>query len=324
MKTPPDPRSDGLTLPWEALDGHALRVLDILLEECNVSNAARRLQISQPAVSLILKRLRVILGDPLLVRGRHGMILTERGSALIGPVRQAIAQFELMLMNEQTDPQQFNRVINIALPDFLAAPLLSHLVAQLQQQAPHLRLNFHTLSLEHYYTTALEQGELDFVIGNWLNPPRHLRTLLLFEDDVVCLMSQRHPLAQRSMSRSDYEQAWHILPTPQAVGERGTIDRTLREQGVVRRVLVQIPYFHMAPYMLMENQALFSCSRVFAAHYCQMLPLTLQRPPIEFEPFSFYLLWHDRSQLDPVSRWLRQFIAQSLREHTAQLLAGRQ
>lgn len=317
--TPASPTAGSALPPWEALDGHALRVLEVLLTECNVSNAARRLNLSQPAVSLILKRLRQVLGDPLLVRGRYGMTLTERGAALLEPVRQVIRQLELITSPPETSqPGSLNRTFNVALPDFLSAPLIGYLIARLHQVAPGIHLRFHPLTSEQHYVSQLENGDLDCVIGNWPNPPEHLRMTPLFEDRVVCLMRRRHPLTQQPLTLEAYQQNWHILPTPSSVGERGVIDQTLSRLHIRRPVLAQLPYFHVVPYLLLENDAIFSCPRLFADHYCRLLDLDMQPPPVTFPPILFYILWHDRTHLDATARWLRQHLVEWSRERASQ------
>ena len=106
-----------LSTSWESIDVHLLQILRALLSECSVSSAARKLNLSQPAVSTALRRLRDITGDPLLVRSRNGMTPTERGMALLEPVKIALQQIETLAVQQvRFNPAQTRRVFNIATP----------------------------------------------------------------------------------------------------------------------------------------------------------------------------------------------------------------
>ena len=300
---------------WKSIDVHLLQVLHALLTECSVSNAARRLNQSQPAVSTALRRLRDITGDPLLVRSRNGMAPTERGQALLEPVKVALAQIEAIGLRQfRFDPAQSQRVYNIATPDYLNAILIGRLVARFRALAPHAQVALHSFGPDYDYTHALESGELDVVIGNWPNPPEHLRLAPLFEDDVVCLMRNSHPLAGRPLSQEDYLNADHLVPTPYAVGQRGVIDMQLARDRLKRKVVASVPYFSLAPYVLLQNDILFSAPRLFAEHCCSLGELCMAESPVPFPKMRFYLLWHDRAHHGEECRWFREQVVDVIRE----------
>ncbi|HEY9103335.1 LysR substrate-binding domain-containing protein [Chitinimonas sp.] len=294
---------------WESIDVHLLRVLHAVLTECSVSNAARRLNQSQPSVSTALRRLRDITGDPILVRSRNGMTPTERGMALLEPVKIALAQIEAIAVQQvRFNPAQSRRVFNIATPDYLNAGLIGQIVARLRKQAPQSQVAFHSLGPDYDYARALELGELDAVIGNWPQPPEHLRTVPLFEDDVVCLMRAGHPLASRQMKVEDYLQAEHLVPTPYAVGQRGVIDLHLARERLKRNVVAYVPYFNLVPQLLLQTDMVFSGPRLFAEYAKAQLPLAINEIPIAFPHMHFYLLWHDRTHQAEECRWFREQI----------------
>lgn len=303
---------------WESIDVHLLRVLHALLTECSVSNAARRLNQSQPSVSTALRRLRDITGDQLLVRSRNGMTPTERGQALLEPVKIALAQIETIgLQQVKFEPVKSKRVFNIATPDFLNALLIGNIVARLRKLAPQSQVVLHSFGPDYDYTKALETGELDTVIGNWPQPPEHLRLAPLFEDDVVCLMRKSHPLAGRVLTQEDYLNADHLVPTPYAVGQRGVIDLQLARERLTRNVVASVPYFNLVPYVLLQNDMIFSAPRIFAESCCQLGELCYAESPLAFPKMHFYLLWHDRSHHSEECHWFRDQIVDLIREATA-------
>nr|HPG63375.1 LysR family transcriptional regulator [Casimicrobium sp.] len=221
----------------EPLDTHLLRVLYLVLQEKSVSRAADRLGITQPAVSSALKRLREITGDDLLVRTRSGMTATERAEGLIAPTRAALDAIDsILLQAEPFDPAKSKRVFGVGAPDYFDAFFLSNLIDRFRAKVPNGRLNVRSLSLDIDFERLLEEGELDVVVGNWPNPPEYLRTTTLFDDEVVCMVGERHPLARKAtITADDYVAAKHLAPVRYAGGVRGAIDDHLHKAGYQAR-----------------------------------------------------------------------------------------
>ena len=303
-----------LALGRDAIDGHLLRVLHHLLIEGSVSRAARRLNQSQPAVSSALRRLREITGDQLLVRGRGGMTPTERGAALLEPVKLALAQLDAIV----TPPAQFEanvcrREFNIGSPDYLDARAVGDVLAKMQTGAPSAQINLHSMGASASYAGALESGEMDVVIGNWPNPPDTLRTTALFQDRMVLLMRRTHPLADEELDARRYLEASHLVPTPYSVGQRGVVDMYLARERLRRNVVAHVPYFNMAPYLLLQTDMVFTAPARFAEHYASFLPLAVRPVPLDLPPIAYYLLWHDRTHHSAECRWFREQIVSVLR-----------
>jgi len=295
----------------EPLDTHLLRVLYLVLQERSVSRAADRLGITQPAVSSALKRLREITGDELLVRTRNGMTPTERAEALIKPTRAALDAIDSILVQaEPFDPAKSKRVFGVGAPDYFDAFFLSNLIDRFRRAVPNGRLNVRPLSLDIDFERLLEEGELDVVVGNWPNPPEYLRTSPLFDDEVVCMMSERHPLAKKgAITADDYVKAQHLAPVRYAGGVRGAIDDHLHKLGIKRDIRISLPYFHVAPYVLTSTDLIFTTGRRFAAHYAKFLAIRVMPAPLDFPPLRFYQLWHERTHAAPAARWLREQVA---------------
>ncbi len=303
---------------WDSLDVHLLRVLHALLTENSVSRAARRLNQSQPAVSVALRRLRDLTGDQLLVRSRNGMTPTERGASLLDPVRIALEQIETIALRQVSfDPAHSRRSLNIAMPDYLNGVQIGEMVRRLHLAAPSAQMIFHSLGAEGDYATALETGRLDLVIGNWPSPPEYLRITPLFEDEMVVLMRQDHPLAEGSMTVEQFLSAEHVAPTPYSVGQRGVVDTFLARERLKRNIVTWVPYFHLAPCMLLNTDLVFTAPRRFAEHHARTLPLAVRRPPLAFPQVPYYLLWHDRTHYSDECRWFRESIVSSMQESRA-------
>ena len=297
----------------DPFDTYLLRVFSMLMAERSVSRAAAKLDQSQPAVSAALKRLRDILGDPLLVKDKQRMVPTERALQLEASVRIVLGEIESLLAPAtEFDPTTTKLVFRIGTPDYLAPPLMASLVSYLRMTAPKARLVLQPLSNGYDYEAALSNGELDVVIGNWPQPPEHLRMTILLEDEVVCLVCRDHPCAGRSGSQltvADYLNGAHIVPLTYSVMQRGVVESHMAALRLHREATVTVPYFSMAPSLLPGTDLIFTTSRHFAEHHARQLPLAILKLPIDFPTMRFYQLWHSRSQQSQSHAWLRSLLS---------------
>lgn len=299
-----------MTRANDPFDTYLLRVFSTLMAERSVSRAAARLEQSQPAVSAALKRLRDILGDPLLVKDKQKMVPTERALQLEASVRVVLGEIESLLAPvAEFDPATTRLCFRIGTPDYLAPPLMASLVSYLRMTAPNARLLLQPLGNDYDYEAALANGELDVVIGNWPQPPEHLRMSILLEDEVVCLVSQAHPCAGAQLTVADYLNGAHVVPLAYSVMQRGVVESHMAALRLSRQATVSVPYFGMAPGLVVGTDLIFTTSRHFAEHYARQLPLTVLRSPIDFPVMRFYQLWHNRTQRSQSCAWLRSLLS---------------
>ncbi len=302
-----------MTRSTDPFDTYLLRVFSMLMSERSVSRAAARLGQSQPAVSAALKRLRDILGDPLLVKDKQRMVPTERALQLEASVRIVLGEIEgLLAPPAEFDPATTKLCFRVGTPDYLAPPLMANLVSYVRMTAPKARLLLQPLGHDYDYEAALANGELDVVIGNWPQPPEHLRMTMLLEDEVVCLVSRDHPCAGRTgsqMTVADYLSGAHIVPLTYSVMQRGVVESHMAALRLSREPTVTVPYFSMAPSLLPGTDLIFTTSRHFAEHYARQLPLAVLMSPIDFPPMRFYQLWHSRTQQSQSHAWLRSLLS---------------
>lgn len=295
----------------DPIDTYLLRVLVALVSERSVSRAAVRMNQTQPAVSTALRRLREAFGDPILVRERSGMVPTERALQLRDRARGALSEIDRMLAGpEEFEPASSSLTFSVASPDYLAASFLADVVARFRVEAPQARLVVHPLNAGFDFESALAQGELDIVIGNWPEPPERLHLSLLLEDDLVCLMGRRNPLAAPgAMTLERYLAAAHVVPVPLAVSQRAVVETHLAGLRLARDARIVVPYFTVAPHLLVDSDLVFTTARHFAMQFVRTLPLAAVPAPEGFPRMRFYQLWHDRSQHQAAHRWLRGLLA---------------
>jgi DNA-binding transcriptional LysR family regulator len=294
------------------LDAQLLRVLCTLLAERSVTKAAARLNLSQPAASLALKRLREIFGDPLLVRGRDGMVPTERAMRLQVSAEKALAEMDNLLVDpDRFDAGTLSQTFTIALPDYIVPTFMAGVVAEIRRLAPNVCLEIRSLTADFDFEGALASGAVDVVISNWPSPPAYLRTSLLFEDDIVSLVDRNHPFACEAPSAQAFLHAGHIVPAAYSAAHRGVVDTHLLRLRVEREKRVVVSYFTMGPHLVVGTDLVFTTSRHFADYFATILPVAIIKPPFDFPPMRFYQLWHDRVQHSPVHRMFRQVLARN-------------
>ncbi|MFT4149133.1 MAG: LysR family transcriptional regulator [Paracoccaceae bacterium] len=291
-----------------SLDLRQLRVLMCLLETCSVTRTAEAMDLTQPYVSLVLRRLREATGDPILVRSGAKLVPTERGRAMAEPLAEAMRGLDRVVGPPASfDPQTAGGEFRIASADCMEAILLPPLIARLRQTAPGARVTVRSVDQSYDYAGALERDDLDLVICNWPGRPRHLKTTHLLTEDVVCLFGPDHPFAGRTgLTLDEYLSAEHLAPVARSRADPGPIDSNLARAGLRRDIRAMVPEFNLIPHILLSSQMVFTSSAHFARYQCGILPLHSLPAPKECGRLAFYLLWHERSQADARNDWLRR------------------
>jgi DNA-binding transcriptional LysR family regulator len=293
------------TMNLSKVDLNLLVVLDALLTEQNVTRAAARIGLSQPAMSSALGRLRDMFGDQLLSRAPSGMIPTERAMNLAGPVRQILREVEAALGPvSDFKPGVSKRTFKIATVDYAEFVLLPALLRELAKTAPLIDIEIWPLS-DSYPEEALRSGQLDLAIGFAYRVPQRLRKQTLFEDRFLCAVRSRHPSVRQRLTLSQYIALPHVLIS-QRGSVAGVVDHALEVKGMKRRVAVTVPHFLIAPFVVSQSDYIITLAARVATTFAELLPLRLLKPPIELPAITVAMVWHERAEHDPAQQWLRK------------------
>lgn len=293
------------------LDLNLLRVLDAVLETRHITQAARKLGLSQSAVSHALGRLREALGDELLVRGPGGLLPTERALAIAEPLRQTLSGLERALSAPRPfEPGASDRTFRVAAGDYAQFVLLPPLIARLQREAPGVNL-WVTPATPDEMNTKLANGELDLGIGVPLGTAAGagLRERTLFEERFVCVVRQDHPTVRKALTLEQYVSVPHAFIAPRG-RKGGAVDTALAERGLERRIAVAVPHFLVVPHVVAGSDLVVTLAARVAHAFAQHLPLRILPPPLPVPDFRIALFWHERQQRDPGHVWLREVLAQ--------------
>lgn len=299
-----------------SLDISHLLMLKHLLTDCSVTRVAERLDLPQPSVSRVLKRLRAAFGDPLLVRSGAAFVPTERGVAVREAVTEVIERLDgVAAARTAFDPARSTRVFSIACADCLAVALVPRIIALVAAAGAGLRIKFRSIDPAFDVSDALKTGDIDLVIDNSPNPPAPLRLAPLYEDDVVLMMRRGH--AASALGRPSLEcylALRHLGPHPSSLRDAGPIDGELARGGYRRTIHATVPEFNLVPHVLAETDLVFTTGRRFAEHHARHFPIDVIAAPSFFPGMHFHQLWHERNHFSPAIRWLRAAVAQAVRE----------
>jgi DNA-binding transcriptional LysR family regulator len=296
-----------MNVSLQALNLNSLLVLDALCREQNVTRAAKRLGLTQSAVSNALAQLRQTLGDPLFVRARRGVVPTERALALSGPVRQALAIVESALgAGGGFDAPTSSRTFVIAASDYTEYVVLPHLLRRLEQEAPGVRVEVRSWG-RHEVPPTLETGEVDLMLGYYGLLPAGHHEEPLFQEEYVCIVRRSHPAVGRRLTLKRYLELSHVLVT-QLPGGLGSVDAALARLGLSRRVGARVSHFLMVPHLVAVTDMAAALSRRVAEPAVKPLKLSLFAPPLALPKSTVGQVWHERTSADAGNTWLRRVV----------------
>jgi DNA-binding transcriptional LysR family regulator len=212
----------------ERVDLNLLTYLDVLLREKNVTRAAEQLGITQPAMSNILRRLRTLFNDPLLIRSSEGMTPTERALELQPSIREVLSDLS-QILEPRTEfrPLSSNRVFRIMASDYAEATLIPALVKAMRSEAPNVVLDFLTPSDVSY--RDMEQGKVDMAINRFNEIPQSFHQVTGVAGQFSCLLHRDSEIADHFNLRS-------LSGGPAYLGQQDRDGcRLWRQSGKIRR-----------------------------------------------------------------------------------------
>jgi DNA-binding transcriptional LysR family regulator len=288
-----------------ALDLNLLVALDALLLEANVSRAAMRIGLSQPAASHALQRLRDVLGDPLLVRVGARMELTPRAQALRGPLAQALDQVRALFISDDFDAARSERHFRLMMPDLAVELLMPPLMKKLDAAAPGIRIEVVPWRGPAIFTAEFARTiDLVISIGDAF---KGFHRQLLYTDSDALAVRRGHPVGAKLNRREAFLNARHV-----AVVIRGQnadlIDTWLLSKGVRRQIALVVPGYIEALHVTARSDLVAFVPRRLIAALAKPLSLTAIAPPLDPGIDEQFMFTPTRAQMDPGSIWLRKLM----------------
>jgi DNA-binding transcriptional LysR family regulator len=297
-----------------AINLNLLLAFDALYQERSVTRAARRLGLTQPALSNSLAQLRRLFSDQLFLRQRAGLLPTTRATQLAEPIRQGLALLQSAVEPQRFDPRTSERSFRIAASDYVELVLLPRLLKKLAQRAPRVRLALSPWSL-HEAPPELARGELDLMLGFCNNVPPHHRQEALFTDEYVCVVRRGHPLVRGKLTLARYLQLSHVLVSSKP-DSPGSVDRALSALGKTRHIGARVSHFSTVPVLIAQTDMIAALDRRVAETFATPFHLQLMKPPLDLPRGTISQVWHEQHDNDPSHTFLRELIADVARALT--------
>ena len=298
-------------MDFKGLDLNLLVAFDALMNERNVSKAAARVGVSQPAMSAALSRLRNLLGDHLFTRTAAGLQPTQRARDLAEPVALALKQIESAFLEKPTfEPTDASFTFSLGVSDYPAFILLPALVRSLETLAPKVKLKVSTFTDRDSAVDLLDSGTIDAAIGV---PPTHaegrIQTRPVLRDLFVTIVRKDSIAARRGMTLASFLELSHVLVSPEG-DEFGIVDKVLAKNGQSRSVAMTLPHMFAAPGIVSETDYISTILKGVALASAYREKLVMFPPPVPLEEVFFDLIWHKRNEVHPAQLWIRNLIAQ--------------
>lgn len=287
------------------VDLNLFLVFDAIYTERNLTRAAEVLNITQPAVSNALNRLRQSLNDPLFVRGPREMLPTPVAENMIAAVREALQLLNSSIqLGDLFEPARAERSFSLSMHDVLEVSLLPELMLQLEGQAPHIHLNSFSVDRPDI-AKELAAGTLDLAIDAPLLGAPELLHASLLSSPYVCVVREDHPLATAQLDMDSYLSLNHILISSRRRGV-SYVDGILERQGHKREVKMRMRHYLVAIQMVARSNYAMTVPR----HLAENTSLKILELPFEIPPQEWHLYWHRSADQDRANTWLRQQILQ--------------
>lgn len=287
---------------FERLDLNLLVALDALIEDRSVSTAARRLFLSQPALSGALNRLREYFDDDLLVQSGRNMVLTAKAEALRAPVREALMLIRARITTPALfDPATSERQFTLAASDYAFDVVVAETMQRAAMLAP--GVSFEMVLPDRLATERLERGEIDLfiTISTHMMEGHPTRPLWGDEHAVVCWSGSAH---RDGLSADAFLKAQHVVAYFGPERIPAFTETFFTQQGLDRDIAVRLPFFSALPHAIIGTERLATIYRRHAEFFARALPITIHKPPIALPDVVEAVQWHRSRDKDAGLRWL--------------------
>ncbi|MBV8577601.1 MAG: LysR family transcriptional regulator [Acetobacteraceae bacterium] len=289
------------------LDLNLLVALEALLDEAHVTRAAQRANISQPAMSDALHRLRRLFGDELLVRIGREYQLTTLAMELREPLHELLQLAEgIVQRREVFDPSRDSRVFNLVISEYSGYVLVQPLLQRIAKEAP-------GVSLHLQRTTRGEPEKItsDLNIGLWPSPgpaDLGLPSEILFEDRWVCAVWAGNDDIADTITLDDYLRRPHAVYHLGQNDRLGIADRAIQAMNHPRHVQVAADSFLLLPLLLEKTPQVAFIHERLGKKLAAIADIRMVEPLFEMPPLAEAMYWQSRNTSDPAHKWLRSML----------------
>jgi DNA-binding transcriptional LysR family regulator len=286
------------------LDLNLFAVLEAIHSEGSVTRAGKKLNLTQPAISHSLRRLRDMLKDDLFIRHGAKMVPTPLSRRIIGDVRTALQLLELSVQETGFDPARSTRLFQIGMRNVLQPTILPPLMRRIQSAAPGVTLSCHRVDRQEI-EQDLASGTVDAAVDIAMPVSDAIRQTQLSPWVYVVVSRANHPAISSRLNLKTYLSQGHILVSSRRVGTT-LIDVELKNRGAKRIVVLRCQDYFTACRVVSQTDLLLTMPQPYARVANAELDNRVHPFPIGTAPYGEYLYWHSTADGDPENRWLRE------------------
>jgi len=305
------------------IDLNLLIYLDVLLREKNVTRAASQLNITQPAMSNGLKRLRTLFNDPILVRTSDGMVPTERSRTLAPTIRKILLELEEALHGEEEfNIESSQRVFRVMASDYAASTLLPNLLRKVNRLAPNVIIDIMTPSDVTFHD--VEAGKIDMAINRFDELPQSFHQKTVWRDSFSCLLSADNPVVEQ-FDLKNYLLSKHVWVCktgfgvgigmdPKDVQKLGWVDEALAKLGKKRDIKVFTRNYHVAMQLAYEDELVATLPTKAAMLHQHDQSYKIIEPPFKIPDIELKMIWSPLIHHDSSHIWFRKLVIEAASE----------
>ena len=287
-----------------SMDLNLLLVFDAIYAERSISKAALRLNLSQPAVSNALARLREAINDPLFMREGNGMVPSARAKLLRDPIRQALELLERgFRSNEGFDFASSKRQFVIAVEDYGETVVMPRIIDWVTEAAPGVHLTIRPEPSSEIQR-ELREGLVDLALDYFPLQEKGFHNKCVLTEGLVSFARMDHPQIGEQLSLETFLRLSHIVIAPRRKSQP-MIELALAKRGLQRQIALTVPHFLSMPALVQNSNLLCTMPRRMAYIYADHFRLRTYKVPIRTPDFPIYLIWHESLDTDSGHAWLR-------------------
>lgn len=291
-------------------DLNLLTLFTAIWEERNLSKAAHRLNLSQPAVSHALGRLREQMDDALFVRSSKGMTPTPYASELAPMILETLKSIENIYRNKADfNPAEAKETLSICIGDYFAAAFLQDFIAKMSKEAPQVKI-VTVPDSEVFSYFDFEKGQIHLAItGFQMQPKEGFYQKKLVDDSISVCFRKKHSILKKEFSLKAYLDSEHMFIS--SIGSTsGLVDAKLKKMRKERNVSLVLPGFFEAADILANTDYVLTAPTGLCAYLAKKKKLQLEPTPFDMKPYPISMFWHERTQNDPLHQWVRNLISE--------------
>ncbi len=291
------------------IDPKLLNVLVAIHKTRSVTRAAEQVGVSQPAMSLSLRKLREVFADPLFVKAGKVLVPTDRAEEIVADSKRVLGLLEDIAEHRASfDPNRDELSLNIEASEFTHETLLPPLMAEVARTAPRTSVTVRPLDYPRL-TEALEEGMLDFAILPRHLAPDAMKMRKLFSENFVCLVRRGHALTRTKCDMRALAAQRHVRVAPVLSQGRSPADNAFKNAGLVREVALSVTSYACVPEIIAQTDlvAFYPCSMVNGLDN----RFIILKSPVHTRSIEMSLVWHPRKHEALSHQWARRILVKA-------------